>query len=337
MSGRDTQPDEPAERREPGGGSGEESTGTVLLAGGANLAIAIAKLVGGLISGSAAMLAEAAHSLGDTLNQVLLLTALKRSSKPADARHPFGYGMERYFWSLLAAVGIFVLGAGYSIYEGVHAILAPEELGSITVSLIVLALAFVFEGASWLKAVRQLRSEADEKGRSLRRHLELTPDPTVKTVAFEDSAALLGIVVAGAGMVLHAYAGLTWADGAASVLIGLVLGFVAFSLGKQNMHSLVGQAAAPSLQRSIRRLVSEAEAVDSVVEVMTLQLAPDTVVVAARVDLADHLSVDALEQAADEIEQSLRAAHPEVRHLFLDPTDDPGEQTTVPAHERQRT
>ena len=314
----------------------EESTGTVLLAGAANFAIAIAKLVGGLISGSAAMLAEAAHSLGDTLNQVLLLTALKRSSRPADERHPFGYGMERYFWSLLAAVGIFVLGAGYSIYEGIHAILSPEELGSITVSLIVLALAFVFEGISWAKAVRQLRSEAAEKGRSLRQHLQLTPDPTVKTVAFEDTAALLGIVVAGGGILLHAYAGLVWADGAASVVIGIVLALVAFSLGKQNMHSLVGQAAAPRLQRSIRTLIAEADAVDSIVEVMTLQLAPDTVVVAARVDLADHLSIDALEHAADDIEQRLRDAHPEIRHLFLDPTDDPREHASGPgSHTRE--
>ncbi len=143
-----------------GDGSAEESTGTVLLALGANLGIAVAKLVGGLVSGSAAMLAEAAHSVADTLNQVLLLTGLSRSKRPADEDHPFGYGQERYFWSLLAAVGIFVLGAGYSIYEGVHAILEPEELGGLLVPYAVLAAAFVLEGSSWLKAVRQLKREA---------------------------------------------------------------------------------------------------------------------------------------------------------------------------------
>ena len=138
----------------------------------ANLAIAIAKLVGGLVSGSTAMLAEAAHSFADTLNQVFLMAALKRSKKPADARHPFGYGMERYFWSLIAAVGIFVLGAGYSIFEGIKAVLEPEELGSLMVAYVVLALSFLFEGASWLKAVRQLRGEAEGEGRGFFEHLQ---------------------------------------------------------------------------------------------------------------------------------------------------------------------
>src|SRR3954471_15760809 len=128
----------------------DESTGTVLLAGSANLAIAVAKLVGGLISGSTAMLAEAAHSVADTLNQVFLMAALKRSKKPADALHPFGYGMERYFWSLIAAVGIFVLGAGYSIFEGIKAILEPEELRGLVIAYVVLGLSFLFEGTSWL-------------------------------------------------------------------------------------------------------------------------------------------------------------------------------------------
>src|SRR6195952_807978 len=180
--------------------SGDESVGTVLVAGGANLAIAIAKLAGGLVSGSTAMLAEAAHSFADTLNQVFLMAALKRSKKPADSQHPFGYGMERYFWSLIAAVGIFVLGAGYSIYEGIRAVLDPEELGSLLVSYIVLALGFVLEGSSWLKAVRQLRGEAVEQDRGFFEHLWITPDPTAKTVAFEDTAALIGLVLAGAGI-----------------------------------------------------------------------------------------------------------------------------------------
>src|SRR3954471_20956315 len=140
------------------GTGADESTGTVLLAGSANLAIAIAKTVGGLISGSTAMLAEAAHSVADTLNQVFLMAALKRSHKPADAQHPFGYGMERYFWSLLAAVGIFVLGAGFSVLEGIEAVLHPEPLRGLTIAYVVLALSFVFEGVSWLRAVRQLNS-----------------------------------------------------------------------------------------------------------------------------------------------------------------------------------
>ncbi len=136
----------------------------MLVAGAANLAIAVAKLVGGLLSGSAALLAEAAHSVADTINQVLLLTSLKRSRKPADDRHPFGYGMERYFWSLLAAVGIFVLGAGYSVYEGIHQILRPERLEAVAVAYAVLGIAFIAEGVSWLRALRQSKGEAASRG-----------------------------------------------------------------------------------------------------------------------------------------------------------------------------
>src|SRR5690349_18193618 len=136
------------------------STSTVLVAGGVNLLIAAAKLVAGLVSGSSAMLAEAAHSLGDTLNQGLLMTALQRSRKPADEQHPFGYGMERYFWSLLAAVGIFVLGAGFSAYQGIEALTTPGEQGETTWAFVVLGLAFVFEGSSFLKALVQLRHNA---------------------------------------------------------------------------------------------------------------------------------------------------------------------------------
>src|SRR5262245_50475902 len=140
-----------------------QSTSTVLLAGAATLLVAVAKLVGGLLSGSSAMLAEGAHSIADTLNQVFLMTALKRSQKPADTRHPFGYGKERYFWSMLAAVGIFVLGAGFSVLEGIHALLSPEPVENLLIGYVVLGLAFVFEGVSWLKALLQLRREAESR------------------------------------------------------------------------------------------------------------------------------------------------------------------------------
>src|SRR4051794_32767346 len=174
----------------------EGSFGTVLVAGGANLAIAVAKLVAGALTGSSAMLAECAHSVADTVNQLFLLTALTRSKKPADVQHPFGYGMERYFWSLLAAVGIFVLGAGFSVYQGIHALQHREPLESPLVAYLVLAVSFVFEGTSWAKAVLQLRGEAAERDVGLLTHTLQTPDPTAKTVAFEDTAALIGILLA---------------------------------------------------------------------------------------------------------------------------------------------
>ena len=306
----------------------EESFGTVLLAGTANFAIAIAKLVGGLLSGSTAMLAEAAHSLADTLNQVFLMAAIRRSRKPADARHPFGYGMERYFWSLLAAVGIFVLGAGYSIVEGIKAILEPEELGSLTVSYVVLALAFVFEGISWLKAVRQLGGEADRSGRGFFEHLRVTPDPTAKTVAFEDTAALLGILLAAAGITLHHVTGHGYWDGVASVAIGVLLVGVAYSLGQQNKSALIGEALPEEEQDAIRETIVGSPGIDSLVELLTMRMSPEQVLVAARVDLDDAATVDELEQAAEEVERRVREAHPEVRHVFLDPTDDPDEDSS---------
>ena len=308
-----------------GPGAPDESVATVLLAGAANLAIAVAKLVGGLISGSTAMLAEAAHSLADTLNQVFLMAALKRSQKPADAQHPFGYGMERYFWSLIAAVGIFVLGAGYSIFEGIKSILHAEPLGSLLIAYVVLGISFLMEGSSWLKAVRQLSGEASERDRGFFEHLRITPDPTAKTVAFEDTAALIGLVLAAVGITLHHFTGQGFWDGAASVAIGVLLVGVAYALGQQNKRALIGEALPEETQAEIRRIIDESPGIDSVVELLTMRMSPEQVLVAARVDLDDDASVDELEQAADDIETRLREAIPEVRHVFLDPTDEPSE------------
>jgi cation diffusion facilitator family transporter len=304
-----------------------ESTSTVLLAGAANLAIAIAKIIGGLLSGSAALLAEAAHSVADTFNQVLLLTALHRSRKPADDRHQFGHGQERYFWSLLAAVGILVLGAGYSIYQGLKEILRAEPLRSPAIAYAVLAVAFVAEGMSWLRALGQARREARDRDRSLLTHLRLSPDPTVKTVAFEDSAALIGILLAGLGVTMHLLTGRAFWDGLASVCIGLLLIVVAYALGAQNMSLLIGQSVSGETEQGIRDEINRAPGVDQVVKLMTMHLSPDEVLVAAFVDIDDEISGGDLERYADEIEKRVRGRFPEVRHLFVDPTDAAPEDT----------
>lgn len=293
----------------------------MLLAGSANLAIAIAKVVGGLLSGSTAMLAEAAHSVADTLNQVFLLAALKRSHKPADPEHPFGYGMERYFWSLLAAIGIFVLGAGFSIFEGVRAVLEPEELTDLILVYVVLAVSFIFEGISWLKAVTQLRNEAHAKGRGAFEHLRRTTDPTVKTVAFEDSAALVGLLLAAAGVTLHTLTGQGWWDGAASIAIGLLLVGTAYALGGGSKSLLIGEALDPEARAGVRRVIVDSPGIDGLVELMTMRLAPDEVLVAARVDMDDQATGSTLERYAADIDQRVRDSYPEVRHVFLDPTD----------------
>ena len=296
------------------------SFGTVLVAGGANLAIAVAKLVAGALTGSSAMLAECAHSVADTVNQLFLLTALTRSKKPADVQHPFGYGMERYFWSLLAAVGIFVLGAGFSVYQGIHALLHPAPVEELLVAYVVLGVSFLFEGTSWVKALVQLRREAGDRQVGLFQHVLTTPDPTVKTVAFEDTAALVGILVAAVGITLHATTGAGLWDGLASIAIGVLLVGVAVSLGSSSKRNLIGEALPEQMREGLTTVIDETLGVDVVVELLTMRLGPNDVLVAARVDVDDAASGGDLEQVADEVERRIQEAYPEVRHVFLDPT-----------------
>jgi cation diffusion facilitator family transporter len=305
----------------------EESARTVAVAGVANLLIAAAKLVAGLASGSSAMLAESAHSVGDTMNQAFLLTALRRSQRPADAEHPFGYGMARYFWSLLAAVGIFVLGAGFAAYEGVTALIHPGETGSPLWSLVVLAVAFVFEGVSFVRAVWQLRREAAAAGRPAAVHLRSEAEPALRAVVWEDGVALIGLVLAAAGLLLDEATGTQVWDAVASLAIAVLLVVVAYGLGRQNMEHLIGKAVAPDMQRRLADLIRGTDGVDGVLELLTMRLGPDEVLVAARVDLASGYDPEELEQAADEVERRIREQFPEVRHVFLDPT--PGTDEAV--------
>ena len=297
------------------------SRSTVLLAGVVNLLIAAAKFVAGLVSGSSAMLAEAAHSVGDTLNQGLLMTALHRSRKPADDEHPFGYGMERYFWSLLAAVGIFVLGAGFSAYQGIEALVSPSEGGSPTWAFVVLGISFVFEGTSFVKAVVQLRTESRGRDRALR-YLAHDADPALRAVFWEDGVALLGLLLAASGIALDEVTGARMWDGVASLAIAVLLVVVAYGLGRQNQRFLIGRSVSPAMRQELTDAINDAEGVDAVLELLTMRLAPDQVLVAARVDLADHLSPEDVERASDEVDTMIRDRFGDVRHVFLDPTPD---------------
>jgi cation diffusion facilitator family transporter len=305
---------------DPASSGGGETRSTVLLAGAANLGIALAKIVAGVLTGSSAMLAEGAHSVADTMNQVFLLTALRRSAKPPDADHPFGYGKERYFWSLLAALGIFVLGAGFSFFEGIHALISPVPAKDLLVAYAVLGVAFLFEGVSWLKAARQLKGEASEAKVGTLDHVVNTPDPTTKTVALEDSAALVGILLAALGLTLDVLTGSGAWDGVASIMIGLLLIGVAYALGKQSMNMLIGEALPRAERDDIQRVITESSGVEAVVELLTMRLGPDDVLVAARVDVDDAATGGDLEKFADEVEKRVRELNPSVRHLFLDPT-----------------
>jgi cation diffusion facilitator family transporter len=301
-------------------GSGGESTGTVILAGAANLGIAIAKLVGGMISHSSAMLSEAAHSLADTITEVLLFIALKRGNKPADDKHPFGYGRETYFWAFMASLCTFALGAGFSIWQGVSTIIHGEEQGDPLISYIVLAVAFVLEGSSLLKAVRQVRGAARKWQVSLGRYLQATTDTTVKAVTFEDSAALVGLVLAALGLLMEQLTGSAVWDGVSAILIGILLFLVAVSLGRANVSLLIGQAASERIEEELKKEINALPHVEHVPFLITSVIGPGQLVVAAKVDFTDDATADDIEATADEAEQRLVARHEGVRYVFLDPT-----------------
>ncbi|NBE83952.1 cation diffusion facilitator family transporter [Micromonospora rubida] len=297
-----------------------ESVGTVVVAGVANLAIAVAKLVAGLISGSAAMLSEAAHSVADTTTEALLYLALRRGARPADVRHPFGYGKESYVWAFLAALFTFVAGAGFAITHGVTTILVHEHSGNYLVSYVVLAVSFAIESVSLARAVRQIRGESRRWRTTPRRFLRLTADTAVKAVFLEDSAALVGLLLAAVGLTLSHWTGDELYDGLASIAIGVLLLVVAVVLAKANISLLVGRAIPERLRLEIEQELNGLPAVERIDTLLTMQLGPDDMLVAAKVDFRDEATGADIEAAADEAERRLIERYPEIGYVFLDPT-----------------
>ncbi|WP_367042085.1 cation diffusion facilitator family transporter [Streptomyces sp. Je 1-332] len=312
--------EQPSEDGGENGGENGESTFTVIVAAVANLGIAVAKAVAGVISGSSAMLSEAAHSLADTVTEVLLLTALKRSEKPADEDHPLGYGPERYIWAMLAAVATFVGGAVFSVYDGVHTLVAGEELGDPLISYIVLAVAFLLEGYSLRTGVKQARGEAARFGASFGRYLRYTPDTAVKAVVLEDSAALAGLVLAAGGLLGGQLTGSGVWDGVASLCIGALLLYVAWVLGRSNAQLLIGRPLPKPMRGEIREVLLASEHIEAVLELTTLLQGPREALVAAKVDFHDASTAAQIEWACEQAERRLRERFPGVRRVYLDPT-----------------
>ncbi|MGW6258552.1 cation diffusion facilitator family transporter [Streptomyces sp. NPDC055085] len=311
---------EPARDEAAGPDGGGESVATVIVAAVANLGIALAKAVAGIISGSSAMLSEAAHSVADTVTEILLLTALKRSEKPADEEHPLGYGPERYIWALLAAVATFVGGAVFSIYDGVHTLVAGEELGNPLVSYIVLGVAFLLEGFSLRTGLRQARGEAARVDTTFKHYLRHTPDTAVKAVVLEDSAALVGLVLAAGGLLGGQLTGSGVWDGVASLLIGVLLLYVAWVLGRSNAELLIGRPLPKAMRERIRAELLAVEHVEAVLELTTLVQGPREALVAAKVDFRDVSTAAQIEWACEQAEDRLRAVFPSVIRVYLDPT-----------------
>lgn len=297
-----------------------ESMFTVLVALAANAGIGVAKLFAGLLTGSSALMSEAAHSAGDTCTELLLVTALRRSERPADRVHPFGYGKERYFWSLIAAVAIFVSGAAFSVWEGVRTIVGGNEpLRHAWVNYAVLLVAFVLEGSSFVRAVRHTREEADHRRRSAGSYIRDPDDPTIKSVVLEDSAALIGIVIATVGVALHQLTGNSVWDGIASLMIGGLLVVAAFLLAQTCKGLLVGKQADPRLLRAIERALEEQPEIIDVVDIVTMMVGTDRILVGARVDFADEYSSAQLEEACVRIDGLLRDRYTGLDEIFIQP------------------
>lgn len=311
-------------------GNGESAV-TVALAFGANLAIAIAKTVAAFLTGSASMVAESAHSWADTGNETLLVIANRRGARDADARHPYGYGRETYVWSLLAAVGLFVVGAALSIYHGVTELIHEPESSheNYFVAYIVLAIAFVLEGISFLQALRQIRGEAEELDREVLEHALQTSDPTTRAVFAEDAAALIGIVIAFAGIFLHQRTGSAAWDAIGSILVGVLLGAVAVLLIDRNRRFLTGEAGSEGLRDA---MVGELERLEEVALVRYLRLefvGPRQLFVVASVDLIGDRVESSVAQTLRGLEHALER-HPNVVEAVLT-VSEPDEAPDEPA------
>ncbi len=269
-----------------------------------------------MITGSSAMLSEGIHSLVDCGNQGLLLYGMKRAAKPADEEFPFGHGKEVYFWSFVVAILIFAVGAGVSLYEGFERLRHPGEITNVMVNYIVLGLAIVFEGVCWVLALREFTRAKGKWG--FVEAVKKSKDPSIFVVVFEDSAAMLGLVVALAGVMAGHLFGITWADGLASVLIGVILAGTAIWLAFETKSLLIGEAADPELVQGIRTLVATSPEVTMVNEVLTMHMGPDFVLANLSVDFRDNLTAHELENAVAGMDQRIRKDFPWVKRVFIE-------------------
>ena len=296
--------------------SAAASTKVVYAAMGANLAIAATKFIAAFVSGSSAMLSEAIHSLVDTGNEVLMLVGIWKSRKPADETHPFGHGKERYFWGLIVAVVLFSIGGGMAMYEGILHLLRPRPLEDATWAYVVLGLAALFEGYSWKKAVNELNKKS--RGRNLWRAATASKDITTITVFLEDSAALAGIAIAFCGVFFSHILDNVYLDGAASVMIGVLLCLVALILIRESRDLLVGESADPVVIASIRELAEKDPAVSSVADILTMHLGPEEVLLNIDVRFRDNLSSSDVVSAVRRLETSIRQAQPHIKRIFIE-------------------
>ena len=296
----------------------------IYAAAGGNMAIAVAKLVAFAATGSSAMLTEGVHSLVDTGNQGLLLLGLRRAARPPDAGHPFGHGMELYFWSFVVAMMVFALGGAFSAYEGVHKVLNPEPMARPWINFTVLGVSMLFEGASFAVAFREHRRRSGA-GRFIA-SLRSSKDPSLFAVLLEDAGALLGLTIALAGVGVAVLFDLPQADGYASIGIGILLTAIAAFMANETRSLLTGEGASAETVAQVRDILEADPRVEKVIEVLSLHLGPQEILVGVTIDFRDDLPGGGVEDAASDLSARIQAAQPAITRLFLRP----GELATCP-------
>ncbi|GLI36516.1 cation diffusion facilitator family transporter [Geobacter hydrogenophilus] len=282
----------------------------------ANLLIAVTKFVAAQLSGSSAMLAEGIHSLADTSNELLLLYGRRRALLPPDEQFPFGHGKEVYFWSFVVAILVFAVGAGSSIYQGIDHLMAPHPIRHSSVNYVVLALAAVFEGGSWYVSLREFSRTKGKRGYFAAVHR--AKDPSIFVVLLEDSAALLGLGTALAGIVLSHLTGNSMYDASASVIIGLILGVTASILAAETKSLLIGESANREVVEGIREIVRSAEGIKHLNEILTLHMGPEFILVNLSVEFDDSASADDIEAIVAGIDTRIKRAYPHVKRIFVE-------------------
>ena len=297
-----------------------ESSRTILIAFFANIVIGIAKLIGGLVSGSTGMLAEAAHSAADSVNEIFLTVGIHRERQSPDPAHPFGHGRERFLWAFMAAIASFLIGGCLSIAMSIAELKARHPLSRSLAAWIVLAVAFTADGTSWLQGMRQARRQANEYKLSVWRYFLVSSDPVVRAVLVEDSAALIGLLVAATGLFLSEILRTSVPDSLASLVIGLLLAVTAFGLARPFADFLVGRSIPPHLFAQLEAIVQQDEAVERILSLRAIYSGPEEVIVAAKVHPSPHINIEELARAMDDLDHKIRLALPFVADVFIDIT-----------------
>jgi cation diffusion facilitator family transporter len=298
----------------------QDSVRTIIIALVANVVIAIAKLISGIMSGSAALIAEAAHSFADSSNEVLLGISLRRAMKPSDDRHPLGHGRERFLWAFMAAIASFLIGGCFSIAIAIRELVHDSGTKRTLVAWIVLGIAFIADGFSWLQSVKQARDEAEERGRSVSAHLLRSSDPIVRAIVVEDSAALIGLVIAAIGLLVSQMTHSGRPDAIASLLIGILMAVTAFGLARPLADFLVGRSLPEPYLEKIREVIDRDRAVEEIISLQAVYTGPEEAIVAAKVRPSADLSGDELAKAMDDLDATLRRESPFVADVYIDVT-----------------